>query len=350
MSRMPIPFTCPHCGTRTQVDEKYAGQSGPCFQCGKTVQVPAASGSQTPSFDASAYSPTPTAPAKSNKLIWIFSVAIMLLALCCVISVPMAIILPAINATREQARRLTCENNLRQIGVALQSYHDAHGCFPPPYLVDAEGQPAHSWRVLILPFLGETELYDRYSFDEPWNGPHNQQLEQEMPPVFRCPSADPALGLYDTNYVAVVGPGLLFDPSQRVAIADVTDGLEHTIAVVESSGPSGAKLPWMSPHDPTHMALNTKVNGVPGPAISSDHPGGANVLLADGETRFLSDAIDPQILQDYLTIGGHESHQPLDGTSIAPSGDSNVSLDANTGEADTPLDAGEEATADPAAP
>lgn len=310
---MPIPFTCSHCGAQTQIDEKYAGQSGPCFRCGKTVSVPSHLGSQTPAFSSPETSASMQATSqRSSKLLWVMIAGVSVIALCCVISVPVALILPAINAAREQARRAMCTNNLRQIGVALQNYHDTQGCFPPPYFADAAGKPIHSWRVLLLPYMGETELYDRYKFDEPWDGAHNRELEKEMPAVYRCPSGDPALGLFDTNYVAVVGPGLLFDPKKRIATTDVADGLENTIAVVESSGPTGAKISWMSPDDPAHGALNRKVNGTPGPAISSDHPGGANVLLADGQVQFLNEAIDEQVLQDYLTIDGHENHVPLD--------------------------------------
>ena len=55
-------------------------------------------------------------------------------------------------------------------------YEDEHGCFPPAYVADASGRPMHSWRVLILPYLDQQQLYDQYDFSEPWNGPNNQQL------------------------------------------------------------------------------------------------------------------------------------------------------------------------------
>ena len=68
-------------------------------------------------------------------------------------------------------------NNLRQIALALQSYHQANGCFPPAYVADKNGKPMHSWRVLILPYLGFDDLYKAYDFTEPWDGPNNKKTE-----------------------------------------------------------------------------------------------------------------------------------------------------------------------------
>jgi hypothetical protein len=67
------------------------------------------------------------------------------------------------------SRKATCEARLRQIGLALQNYHDQHGSFPPAYTLGPDNKPWHSWRVLILPQLGEQKLYQEYRFDEPWD-------------------------------------------------------------------------------------------------------------------------------------------------------------------------------------
>src|SRR5210317_613550 len=76
-----------------------------------------------------------------------------------------------------------CKANLRRIGVALLEYHDRCGSFPPAYVLSEHGQRWHSWRVLLLPDLGYTDLHNQYSFDEPWNGPHNRQLLARMPSI-----------------------------------------------------------------------------------------------------------------------------------------------------------------------
>lgn len=81
-----------------------------------------------------------------------------------------------------------CQANLRAIGLALQAYHADHGCYPPAYMADASGRPLHSWRVLILPYLGEPELFRAYRFDEPWDGPNNARLATWMPELYQCPA------------------------------------------------------------------------------------------------------------------------------------------------------------------
>jgi uncharacterized protein DUF1559 len=68
--------------------------------------------------------------------------------------------------------------------VAVATYHDTYGTLPPAYIADAEGKPLHSWRVLLLPFLEQRELYEQYDFDEPWDGPNNRKLLAQRPSVF----------------------------------------------------------------------------------------------------------------------------------------------------------------------
>ena len=91
------------------------------------------------------------------------------------------LLLPAFSSAREAARRMQCLNNLKQIALALHNYHDVYGVFPPAYIPDAQGKPKHSWRVLILPFLEEQGTYEKYDFDEPWDGPNNRALLTSMP-------------------------------------------------------------------------------------------------------------------------------------------------------------------------
>src|SRR5262245_15742705 len=93
-------------------------------------------------------------------------------------------LLPIGRYSPEAARRMQCSNHLKQIGLALQNYHDTFGSFPPAYIADSKGQPIHSWRVLILPFIEQRQLYDKYRFDEPWDGPNNSNLHGEIVEVF----------------------------------------------------------------------------------------------------------------------------------------------------------------------
>ena len=75
--------------------------------------------------------------------------------------VAVALLLPSVRRAREPARRSQCKNNLKQIWLALHNYHDEYQAFPPAYTVDAEGQPLHSWRTLILPYMDQKPLYDK---------------------------------------------------------------------------------------------------------------------------------------------------------------------------------------------
>ena len=126
-----------------------------------------------------------------------------------------ALLMPAV--TFECRRRPVCMENLRQIGIALQAYHDNYQCFPPAYIADDRGRPMHSWRVLLLPFLDQRDLYAEYRFDEPWDGPHNSKLHDRVVANYRCPGGrdDPTSpNETDTCYVVVVGPHTAF-PGDR---------------------------------------------------------------------------------------------------------------------------------------
>jgi hypothetical protein len=81
-------------------------------------------------------------------------------------------------------QELRCVRNLLRIGSALHLHHDEVGSFPKAAISDSRGQPGLSWRVAILPSLGERELYARFRLDEPWDGPHNKPLLDKMPAVY----------------------------------------------------------------------------------------------------------------------------------------------------------------------
>ncbi|MEO0531490.1 MAG: DUF1559 domain-containing protein [Planctomycetota bacterium] len=144
-----------------------------------------------------------------------------------------ALLLPAVQAAREAARRAKSTNNLKQILLALLNYESANGHFPPQAIHADDGTPLLSWRVAILPYLEEQDLFDRFKLDEPWDSPHNAALLPEMPAVYHDPSsaAEPTDG--KTDYLGVAGPRAIFDTStEGVKLAAVTDGLSMTIAVV----------------------------------------------------------------------------------------------------------------------
>ncbi len=200
---------------------------------------------------------------------------------------------------QEAFRRANCIGvRVTLIGMALADYHRQNGEFPPAYLPGIDGKPAHSWRVLLLPYLGYDDLYSRYTFDEPWDGPNNGLLADEMPMEYRCPSARNP-GLY-TNYVAVVGPETLWPGERAVSLK----GIENPWATIHFVEIADSDIHWMEPRDLTldEAAVGVNVNSHRG--ISSNHPGGASCWMLVGERYFLHDGTSAAVLRAMLTIGG----------------------------------------------
>jgi Protein of unknown function (DUF1559) len=205
--------------------------------------------------------------------------------------------------SRESSRRASCMNSLRQIEVALHSYHADYGSFPPAYIANANGKPMHSWRVLILPYMEQQALYERYNFNEPWDGPNNRKLHNVIMKSYCCPSRSDKQPKTETNYVVVVGPQTMWPGDKATKLTDVKDGTSNTIMLVEFHD-SG--IHWMEPRDLHTVQMPMAINAPRGQGICSLHPHGANAILADGSVRFLSDKTPPDALRAALTIAGSE--------------------------------------------
>lgn len=167
------------------------------------------------------------------------------------------------------------QENLRRIALALHEYHDKHGHFPSASVKSQEGQAAHSWRVAILPLLGEKRLYDEYRFNEPWDSDANRAVLAKMPAVYRSPKA--AQNTDRTVYIALTGPRTAFASDLGTKISEIAVGTSNTLWLVEAE-PS---VPWTKPEDfefdPTVKPL--EVFGI--------HGDGLNVALADGAVELL---------------------------------------------------------------
>jgi prepilin-type processing-associated H-X9-DG protein len=197
---------------------------------------------------------------------------------------------------RSAASETRCLNNLKLIGQALAQYESEHGRFPPPVLTDAEGKPLLSWRVAILPYLGEAELYARFHRDEPWDSSRNASLLAAMPACFACPESPPQWSR-KTVYQAVVGPHTMFpDDRDGVARAEVIDGTAVTIHVVETNRP----VEWTAPED-------TCANRCP-VELTECHGGrGFNFVYADGTVRASGGYVPQPTLQALLSRDGGEN-------------------------------------------
>jgi hypothetical protein len=128
------------------------------------------------------------------------------------------------------------------LAFALLDYEKEHGTLPPAATFSLDGKPLLSWRVLVLPYLGERELYQQFKLDEPWDSPHNIPLLRQMPQVFALPDEEES---QVTNYQVVVGSGAAFEGRKGIKLADFTDGLGQTLLVVQAADP----VAWTMPAD-----------------------------------------------------------------------------------------------------
>jgi hypothetical protein len=298
---VPIPFHCPHCGAFTEVDDVYAGRTGPCASCRQTITIPA----REPNAAKS-----PTKDKSGGPATWLPALA--LVGTACLVLLLLGVLIatyfvPSV-ATLGKTTPEKCRDNLRKIAAAMRAYHDEHGHFPPAHVADDKGRPRHSWRVLLLPYVGEQALYDQYQFDEPWNSRHNQTLIKSVPNVYACPDgADSEFG--ETSYVVICGNGMLFDKDQVRSIASITDRPANTLLVVEVDN---SAISWSEPRDLDASEVSWNINRDRRGIGSAHAEGGANVAMADGIAHHFADFLPSDQLRAMATIDGGEPVQPTD--------------------------------------
>lgn len=150
-----------------------------------------------------------------------------------------ALLMLGVHKARDAAKRIETTNNLRQIGLALQIYHDSENKFPE---ADKNGL---SWRVWILPYLEEDALFKQFRTDEPWDSPHNKKLLARMPRVYRHPRYS-APGAEQTYFRGIVGPNTVFGTRDiNLGMIVNANGAAMTIMVVEAADP----VPWTKPDE-----------------------------------------------------------------------------------------------------
>jgi hypothetical protein len=204
-----------------------------------------------------------------------------------------ALLLPAVQAAREAARRTQSLNNLKQLALAMHNYHDTYRHFPAAYSTDAAGEPLLSWRVYLLPFLEEQTLFEQFRLDEPWDSPHNRQLIAQMPDVFRAPGSQLLQG--KTNYLGIRGEEMAFIAPKQAGprpegsrMADFTGGTSNTLMIVEAS--DAVAVEWTRPADYEPNEAQ------PAAGLVGLRPGGFQAAFADGSVRMISSEIDPAML------------------------------------------------------
>jgi len=219
----------------------------------------------------------------------------------------LALLLPAVQSARHAAQRTQSMNNLKLILLAMHNFHDAYEGFPAAYSLTKDGKPGLSWRVHLLPYIDQDQLYRQFHLDEPWDSEHNKKLIASMPMTYRSPLSTAEPGR--TNYLGVSGEkGIIAKPEGDKAkehpvglpLSKVTDGTSNTIAVVEASDPSA--VIWTKPDD-YEPDPNDPLKGLVGLHAQQ----GFLAVLADGSVRFISSAVNADVLRALMTRNGGEA-------------------------------------------
>ncbi len=289
---------------------------------------------------------------------------IELLVVIAIIAILIALLLPAVQQAREAARRATCKNSMRQLGLALHNYHDTFNVFPPGWIaVDPatrrpsvhEGVNGAGWGTMILPMVDQAPLYNSYNANVALEDSLNQKFRETPLAVFKCPSdpqptlfeigeeADPSnvicqlavanfiasfgtIAIDDCENAAGTAPVLAsgqcrgdgaFYHNSRVRIADFTDGTSNTMIVGERKTDStqGWYTTWSGRVAEAEEACQRVLGSLDHPPndpqrhfddFSSHHVGGAHFVLGDGHVRFVSDNIDAGVYKSLGTISGGE--------------------------------------------
>lgn len=282
---------------------------------------------------------------------------IELLVVIAIIAILIALLLPAVQQAREAARRSTCKNNLKQIGLALHNYNETHNILPSGWIGVEPGVGSNvefgsgwGWGTMVLPYLDQSPLYNQIDFNLDINNPaQTAGLIDQVLPAFRCPS-DPAPNTFEleeeaspgtvlatlalANYIGVFGSDELDDceivpagsackstglfyHNSNTRFRDITDGLSQTLFVGErktdpnfdwystwvGAVPEGAetfaRVLGATDHTPNDPAAHFD-------DFSSNHVGGAQFVFGDGRVRFISENIDLGVYRSLSSIKGGE--------------------------------------------
>ncbi len=278
-----------------------------------------------------------------------------LLLVIAIVAILMAIMLPAIERSRAQARANRCKNNLKQLGIAMHNYHDVFNTFPPAWVTrdpDFDARRGFGWQSFLLPYIEQARLYNEIDFKKEPPAVPNKLLQTSIP-TYRCPAdSTPALnklrGEYATsNYSGNFGnvaiprwlpdglsefwPGRVATPRKTNGIMwvnstcrfrDITDGSSNTFMVGERSVSSGAGV-WFGVTANNHendavsdTSHSSRINrGLT--SFSSRHLGGSHFAICDGSVRFISEKIEstarggPREMGSYQKLGARNDGLPI---------------------------------------
>jgi type II secretory pathway pseudopilin PulG len=207
------------------------------------------------------------------------------------------LLLPSRRRVGETAFRANCMNNLKQIWLALRTYHDDQGSFPPPYTVDPAGRRLHSWRTLLLPYLERNDLYGKIDLSRPWNDPVNLPVGQDRFHPYRCPSRKGDKSR--TGYLVVVASDGVFRWGETTTRDQIRDDLNHTLMVIEVD--EARTVPWMEPSDLDEQTLLALTK-----SSSAPHFGKLQFLAADGVIQAMDRMELAAQARSLVSINGHD--------------------------------------------
>ncbi len=294
---MPYLFTCPHCQARTQVEDRYSGQSGECYACGSSITLP--------HFAAGGTAAVVTANAKRPVGVLI-AAGVVLTMLICIVAAVIRFGGGSVSRLADARMQNASIKNLEKIAVALNAYAADHGTYPPAVLRDQAGSPLHSWRVLILPYLGEQEMYDLFDLSKPWDHETNLQASFIMPDVYRHPS-DNQSGPGVSGYYLITGPGTLFPASGPLSPQDISDNSSQTILAVAATPPLRTTMgAWAEPIDLDYSKMRGVVNGTEGVEPGGHLASGVTMVTVDGRGHFLENGFPAATFNALVTPKGNE--------------------------------------------
>ena len=197
---------------------------------------------------------------------------------------------------RDISPRAHSTNKMKQIALCMHNYHDTRKRFPARAVFDKNGKPLLSWRVLILPYLQEGNLYNQFHLDESWDSPHNKKLIERMPAAFRSPASKAPANM--TTYLVPVGPGSLFEGNKGRSFREIRDGTSNTLMLVEAN--DSQAVIWTKPDDFEYDQQD------PMKGLVGLYPDGFLAGLADGSVQFVWSSVDPTVLKAFFTHNGGE--------------------------------------------
>jgi hypothetical protein len=180
--------------------------------------------------------------------------------------------------------------NVEQIALAVINCSDTNNGRMPTDILDKDGKPLLSWRVAILPYVEQDNLYKRFKLDEPWDGPNNKKLIERMPKLYAPVRVKAKAG--ETFYQRFVGKGALFGPKQQPTYpASISDGTSNTALVVEAGEP----VVWTKPADLPFDANKAL------PKLGGLFDGEFHVGLCDGSAMLVKKDFDKAAMKRLVT-------------------------------------------------